>query len=246
MQNYQISFPEVSGLSQGEEYFYATISGKRQKIQLHDYQSIYQHPFLYEAVLCDVLKYGTPQEIIKALEQVVEGENISPQDMNVLEIGAGSGVFGEHLANFGVGKLTGLDIEPLAKEAAFRDRPGLYHDYFVLDLINLTSVQSERLLERQFNCVAVAAATGWGNHIPVAGFQAAFDHLMPNGLFVYHVKRDKDDAECVELSRWVDNLMNEKVLDCKFHDSCFHRQTIDGQNIYYDVIIGIKRSKLSS
>ena len=226
MQDYQISFPEVSGLSQGEEYFYATIDGERQKIQLHDYQSIYQHPFLYEAVLCDVLKYGTPQEIIRALEQVSENEKIPPQELNVLEIGAGSGVFGEHLANFGVGKLTGLDIEPLAKSAAFRDRPGLYDDYLVLDLTNLTPVQSEMLLGKHFNCVAVAAATGWGNHIPVAGFQSAFDHLMPNGLFVYHVKRDK----------------NEKALDCKFHDSCFHRQTIDGQDIYYDVIIGTKQS----
>lgn len=240
MRDYQISFPEVSGLSQGEEYFYATIDGKRHKIQLHDYESIYQHPFLYEAVLCDFLKYGTPQEIIKALKQVTISEKIQPEEMNVLEIGAGSGVFGEHLANFGVGKLTGLDIEPAAKEAAFRDRPGLYHDYVVLDLINLTPAQSEMLLERQFNCVAVAAATGWGNHIPVAGFQSAFDHLMPNGLFIYHVKRDKDDLECVELAQWIDNLIAKKALDCKFHDACYHRQTIEGFDIYYDVIIGIK------
>jgi ubiquinone/menaquinone biosynthesis C-methylase UbiE len=159
----------------------------------------------------------------------------------MLEIGAGSGIFAEYLKSIvTIGKIYGLDIYQQAKTAAYRERHGLYSGYYVTDLTNLSTEILAELSGQRFNCVGVASATGWGNHIPVEGFEQAFQLLEPNGWFVFHVKPNDPDEECVKLNHWINRKVeNEKIVLIE-RKSCFHRYSISGESIYYDVIVGVK------
>ena len=50
------------------------------------------------------------------------------------------------------------------------------------------------LYQAEFNVVAMASATGWGNHIPMSGFEQSFDLLSRGGWFIFHVKPNDDDS----------------------------------------------------
>ncbi|NJO00984.1 MAG: hypothetical protein HC880_04170 [Bacteroidia bacterium] len=121
-----------------------------------------------------------------------------------------------------------------------RDHPGIYDKYYVDDLTQLKETTTEDIQNQDFNCVAVASATGWGNHIPVEGLENAFNLLPSNGWFVYHIKRDKKDPECVNLCQWIDEKIDLQQLEVVEEDTCFHRYSINNKPIYYDVIIGTK------
>lgn len=237
---FPVYFPDASNLSQGQEYFFIEIEGEKEKIQLHDYVKIYSIPWLYEKVLYELLKCNTPVAICDNFKKALQGSNVNPLDLQVLEIGAGSGIFGEQLKSVGIKRIAGLDILDIAREAAERDRPGLYDDYYVADLTNLPKAMYQKLENQKFSCVAVASATGWGHHIPVFGFATAFNLLSPGGWFIYHVKRDKDDPECAELCNWIDEIIGSQQMRLVSKESCFHRYSIDNKPIFYDVSIGTK------
>lgn len=237
---YNIEFPSIDeGISQREEFFFATIDGQRKQISIHDYKTMYQYPLLYDVVLYLTLKCETPQEICRVLKESLQKKSFDPQNLKILEIGAGSGAFGESLKNqVGIKKLIGLDIEPLAEKATSRDRKDLYDAYFVLDLTKMTSSDKSALIQEDFNCIALASAAGFGNHIPVEGFEAAFNLLKKDDWFIYHVKRDQKDQESIDLCKWIDRKIDEGKIELVSKESCFHRKSINGQDIFYDVIIG--------
>jgi SAM-dependent methyltransferase len=238
--HYDINFPEKTGLSQGEEYFLFHQDGKEKRIGLHDYQTIYKYPMLYEALLYETLKCRTPSEICNVLNKVWEDRDKSK--LHMLEIGAGSGIFAEYLRKeVGITDISGLDIYEEAKQAAERDRPSLYSSYYVCDLTDLQPEMLAELQGQQFNCIGVASATGWGNHIPLKGFEQAFDLLAPGGWFIFHVKPNDPDPECVALNQWIGKKIDSKELDVRVRQSCFHRKGIDGTPIYYDVVVGVRQ-----
>ena len=59
----------------------------------------------------------------------------------MLDVGAGNGISGEALVAEGLTPVLGTDLEDVAREAALRDRPGLYGEYLTLDLLALTDAQ---------------------------------------------------------------------------------------------------------
>ncbi|MEL6316754.1 MAG: methyltransferase domain-containing protein, partial [Pseudomonadota bacterium] len=226
---------------QSDEFFFAKIGGEDVRFNIHDYDSLYQHAWLYDIVLYKYLKCGTPSEIVSAMTEVWSSHDIDPSSIRMLEIGAGSGPFGQELKEtVKVGHLVGLDISPHARTAALRDRPTIYDDYLVADLTALEAPDRDRLATAQLNCVGVASATGWGNHIPVAGFQSAFEMLPSGGWFIFHVKPNDPDPECIELCNWVETKAANGEMDQKYRRSHFHRNRSDGETIYYDVVIGRK------
>ena len=165
-------------------------------------------------------------------------ETAKQSDLRVLELGAGSGAFGYELRNtLSVGRLDAIDICPEASVAAHRDRPGLYDAYFVDDLTKLRTETRRAFEATQYNVVAVASATGWGNHIPIAGFQKGFDVLCSGGWFVFHVKPGDPDPECIELCAWIEDLIASKKLRQSYRGSHFHRKSSNGSEISYDVVI---------
>src|SRR5690242_17446415 len=170
MKSYDIVLPSMQGLNPSEEYFFVTLDGKQRKLHLHDYPTIYQYPWLYEAVLYERLRCDSPRGICELLQKVFAEHNIDTTSLLMLEIGAGSGIFAEHLKRtFHIGKIYGLDIHQQAKRAAYRERSDLYAGYYVADLTNLSAQAFLALSQQHFTFVGFASAAGRKNHIPVEG-----------------------------------------------------------------------------
>ena len=238
---YDIRFQSPETNRQSDEFFSAEIDGQRTYFNIHDYATLYRVPWLYDAALYHTLACRTPTEMSDAIADVWSSAKIDPAGLRVLELGAGSGAFGHELRHtLKVGHLEAIDISPEACVAAERDRAGLYNRYHVDDLTNLRAETEAAFQEAQFNVVAVASATGWGNHIPLAGFQKGFDILPADGWFIFHVKPHDPDPECIELCQWIDELISSEHLKQVYRGSHFHRRSANGTDIFYDVIIGRK------
>ena len=80
--------------------------------------------------------------------------------MRVLDIAAGNGVSGEALAAAGLRPVLGTDIVPSAREAALRDRPGLYDQYLILDLLALTDGERAAVTALQRQCAELRRPRG--------------------------------------------------------------------------------------
>jgi len=237
--NVRLQAPETS--KQSDEYFYAEIDGSQKLFNIHDYASLYRIPWLYDVALYHSLKCRTPTEMSDIIATVWAKASVEPAGLRVLELGAGSGAFGYELRNtLHVGNLSAIDICPEAKIAAERDRVGLYDNYYVDDLTNLSGPTLAAFEAANFNVVAVASATGWGNHIPVEGFQKGFELLSSGGWFIFHVKPEDPDPECIELCRWIEGLVDGGNLEQVYRGSHFHRKSSTGAEISYDVVIGRK------
>ena len=238
---YDIRFQAPETSRQSDEYFSAEIDGQRQHFNIHDYATLYRVPWLYDVALYHTLACRTPTEMSDAIGSVWSTAQIDRAGLRVLELGAGSGAFGYELRHaLKVGHLEAVDICPEARLAAERDRAGLYDRYHVDDLTDLRPETDAAFKAAAFNVVAVASATGWGNHIPMAGFQTGYDILPSGGWFIFHVKPNDPDRECVELCQWIDWLMSSGHLHQIYRGSHFHRRSSNGTDIFYDVIIGRK------
>lgn len=237
--------PGLKSVAQSEELFTARIEGQLVEFSMHDYRAMYTVPGLYDAMIYGLLNCGTPTNLSRKVAKYISEYSIVAYPLRVLDIGSGSGAFGEALRNAGIGEtIWGLDIISEAKEAAERDRPGVYDWYVVDDLCSLKDENEHAIVEFSPNCVAVASATGWGNHIPVKGFENAFRLLEPSGLFVFHVKPNDPDPECIALNKWIeDKIMDSQIIE-PARGSIFHRKSVNGNDIYYDFIIGRKSEEL--
>lgn len=188
---------------QSEEKFSAVIGGVETIYSMHDYKTMYKIPNLYDAMIYGMLGCRTPALLAEKFELLLD-QYSQEQELRVLEIGAGSGAFGQ-------APLCNLSHESMSTINAFKP-----------------------------NCVGVASATGWGNHIPVAGFEKAFELLNAGGWFIFHVKPNDPDPECVALNQWIDNkITDEDIVDVQ-RGKIFHRSGVGGNEIYYDYVIGRK------
>ncbi len=225
---------------QSEEKFSAVVEGVETVYSMHDYKTMYKVPNLYDAMIYGMLGCRTPVLLAEKFERLLD-QHSHEQELRVLEIGAGSGAFGQALLNNNRRlKIIGLDIVEEAQEAAERDRPFVYHDYIIDDLCNLSHESLSAIQAFNPNCVGVASATGWGNHIPVAGFEKAFELLCAGGWFIFHVKPNDPDPECIALNQWIDKKISDEDIVNVQRGKIFHRYGVGGNEIYYDYVIGKK------
>ncbi len=174
MSRHRIQFPpqESTDLHQDEVYFYLIEEGDRKtKLRFHDYNQIYLRPELYEQLFYDRLKCVSPKKVGEILHQTLAGGDKPPSELRVLDLGAGNGMMGEVLKSHGVARLVGVDIIPEAKEAAYRDRPLVYDEYYVADFTDLKPKVEEELADWSFDCLTSVAALGFGDIPPRAFFQ---------------------------------------------------------------------------
>ena len=160
-------------------------TASRRRIRFHDYHEIFKIPGLYEQLFYEELKCDSPRTIAGLIGEQVDNDTAA--DLRVLDVGAGNGMVGEELDRMGAKHIVGVDIIEEAAEAAERDRPGIYDDYFVVDLTDIPADDQRALEEHRFNCLTTVAALGFGD-IPPEAFAAAYNLVEDGGLIAFNIK----------------------------------------------------------
>jgi SAM-dependent methyltransferase len=169
-------------ISPDERWFEIGPPGERRRVGFHDYARIYAEPGLYERVFIDELGMRSAFEVVRLFGAVLRRLDRDPAAECILDIGAGNGIGGEALRELGVGRVLALDLEPMARTAAARDRPGVYAEYVVGDLL----ADAARFAGEDLTAVLALSAIGAG-HIPPAALARAVGLLGPGGIYAFAV-----------------------------------------------------------
>ncbi len=160
----------------------------------------------------------------------------------MLDLGAGNGMMGEELKKHGVARLIGVDIIPEAYEATLRDRPGLYDAYYVEDFCNLDSGIKEEIQQWQLDCMVTVAALGFGD-IPTTAFIEAFNIIKSEGWIAFNIKETfLDTSDDSGFSRMIRELIFSEYLDIYHIERYRHRNSIEGEPLFYFAIAGRKNA----
>jgi predicted TPR repeat methyltransferase len=178
-----IDFGDIAFSPGAEEWVEFGPAHARERVAFHDYAALYAVPGLYERVFHDELGMSSARRVVDMYAAVLRRLNRPPASERVLDLGAGNGLGGAQLRRIGVGHLFGVDLEPWAREAADRDRPGVYDRYLVGDL---TILPETTLAPLEPTAVLALSALGPG-HAPPAVLDRALGLLPAGGLFGFAV-----------------------------------------------------------
>ena len=159
---------------------------QRRRIGFHDYDAMYAVPGLYERVFYDELGMDTVTEVVGLYGRALAAQGRDAGEERVLDLGAGNGISGQALRDTGVGYLVGLDRVPAAREAAHRDRPGVYDDYLVADLLTWSEEDAAGARAHDLTSIVAVAALGIG-HIPPEVLRRAIALARPGALVSFAV-----------------------------------------------------------
>jgi len=228
------------GLDQDEEFFEIEEDGERRRLRCHDYGEIYSVPGLYERIFAEVLSCRSPQVVVDLLGKTLDREGEDPSELRAFDLGAGNGMVAEELARIGAEEIVGVDLLEEAKEAAERDRPGLYDAYHALDLTELDPALREELEGHGFNCLTCVAALGFGD-IPADAFRAAYDLVAPGGWVAFNI-RDQflENGDSSGFSRLLDRLFESGELVEHARHRYRHRVSVNGEPLYYIAVVAQK------
>jgi SAM-dependent methyltransferase len=234
MRRHRIRLPAVDPhrLDQDEAYFLLTEpSGEEARIRFHDYDEIYRRPGLYEQLFYDRLKCCSPKKVVDILDYTLGTAAATFSELRILDVGAGNGI-------------VGLDISTAARDAAERDRAGVYDQYYVTDLCALEDAQREELAEWRFNCMVTVAALGFGD-IPVRAFRESFNLVEDGGWIAFNIKETfLDNRDTSGFSVFVKNLILTEHLDVYHIERYRHRLSLDGRPLHYFGVAGRKSSAI--
>lgn len=238
----QVHLPRASafGLDQDEEFFEIEKNGRRRRIRCHDYGAIFSVPGLYERIFATVLSCRSPQVVVDLLDETLEEQGEDATKLHAVDLGAGNGMVAEELARIGAEKIVGVDLLEEAKDAAERDRPGLYDAYHALNLTDLDPAVRRNLEARGFNCLTCVAALGFGD-LPPDAFRAAYELVAPGGWIAFNIRDQfiaSDDASGFArlLKRMFDN---GELLEHARH-RYRHRLSVSGEPLHYVAVIAQK------
>jgi predicted TPR repeat methyltransferase len=237
---HRIQFPPVHGhdLSQAEAYFHIVENGERIKLRFHDYDAIYTRPGLYEQLFYERLKCNSPDKVGELLQHSLVAARQNGNELRVLDLGAGNGMMGEVIRKLGAARVVGADIIPEARDAAYRDRPSIYDDYYVADFTALTDKQLEGLREWNFDCLTSVAALGFGD-IPPAAFFEALRLIIAGGWVAFNIKETfLDHNDQTGFSRFVRELIFSKYLQVYQLERYVHRLSMEGEPLHYYALVG--------
>ena len=243
---FSIQFPKTGSktLSQDEEYFLLESNGKQQRIRFHDYPQIYSTPGLYEHLFYEKLSCNSPRTVRSLLEREIKKADLSPSQLNVLDIGAGNGMVGEQLAEMGVKSIVGVDIIEEAAQAVRRDRPGIYEDYYVADLTRLSGSTKRELEEKEFNCLTSVAALGF-NDIPPKAFGESFNLVAKKGWIAFNIKEVfLEEGDRSGFSGMLDRMIRDDIFTIQAQQRYCHRFSLEGNPLYYIATVGMKQADI--
>lgn len=240
----EVHLPRVgaSRLDQDEEFFEIEDDGQRRRIRCHDYGEIYAVPGLYERIFADVLSCRSPTVVVDLLHRSLVEQEHDPEELRAVDLGAGNGMVAEELDRIGADSIVGVDLLEEAKEAAERDRPGLYDEYHALDLTELDPDIRRELEKRKFNCLTCVAALGFGD-MPPDAFKAAYDLVDPEGWVAFNIRDhfiSSDDAS--GFAQLLERLFEEGELVEHARHRYQHRLSVNGEPLHYVAVVAQKRA----
>lgn len=243
---FDIRFPDPdTALEQDEEWCEVQLDGSTRRIRFHDYHEIYSLPGLYEQLFYDELKCHSPQTVCGLLIEELRRAGHDLAGLRVLDVGAGNGMVAEELARrLGGGAFVGVDIIEEAAEAAHRDRPELYEDYYVLDLTAIPDDARGELEGKRFNCLTSVAALGFDD-IPPHAFGEAYNLVSDGGWIAFTIKEDFLDAEDgTGFSQLIRRMLEEGTLELRGQRRYRHRLSMAGVPLYYVAMVARKRAEV--
>jgi len=239
----ELRLPSVddNDVSQDREWCEVIIDGEPRRFRFHDYDRVFRIPGLYEHLFYEQLECCSPSRVADLLAEVMQDFDDDPQDLHVLDVGAGNGMVGDELDARGAEKLVGIDIIPEARDATHRDRPGLYEDYLVTDLTNLPERDEETLRDHKFNCLTTVAALGFGD-IPPRAFLKALDLIETPGWIAFNIKEDfVHERDSSGFCRLIRQLARDEVIQPQAYRRYPHRLSMKGEPLHY---VGMVARKL--
>ena len=243
---HQISLPSIAphSLDQDEAFFWLEEAGQRLRIAFHDYPALYKRPGLYEQLFYDRLHCCSPKVVSKLLQDAVSESGEALHALRVLDLGAGNGMMGAELATMGVARVIGIDISQEAKQACYRDRPGCYDDYLVIDLADPQQSHGADISAWSPSAMTCVAALGFGD-IPVEAFVAAYNLLPADAWVAFNLKEDfmRVDGRGGFGAVIRDAFVNEH-LELHQLRRYRHRLSIDGRPLHYLAVVGRKKAAL--
>jgi SAM-dependent methyltransferase len=242
---YPIRFPDADSLDQDEEWCEVKIDGKWERIRFHDYNDIYNIPGLYETIFYRTLGTNSPYRMSEFLDSILKEKEIKPQDLRVIDFGAGNGMSGEALQNIGVRTIVGCDLLEEAKKANWRDRPWVYADYFAGDITNLSKSDFNQLQEYKFNCLLTVAALGFGD-IPPEAFYQAYNLVEEGGLICFNIRDEFLKLKNRKgFSALIHSMLQDETMEIELYRRYQHRFNVHGEPLYYVGIVATKHRHLT-
>jgi hypothetical protein len=199
--------------------------GHVEELRLHDYDRVYALPGVYEQIVQERLGCRSPAVLASLLGEAVDRLGRDRGDARVIDIAAGNGVSGEALAAAGLHPVLGTDIVPSAREAALRDRPGVYDRYLTLDLLSLGDDERSDLARLRANALSCVAPVGdHPSQLPPAALAAAAETLADDALVIYMHDPGFGVADPVTAALWGERTHAQELVRTRY----LHRYTING------------------
>lgn len=226
--------PEMDGEYVGLS---AATGGSEEVVHLHDYARIYATPGLYERIVQELLECRSPQVCAEAFGRALALLGIDPSGVLALDVGAGTGLIGELVAELGLAGVVGLDVLAAARCAALRDRPGAYREYVVGDLVAGSAAVLERLRRQRFGGLVAAGALG-GTHMPPVALERVLGLLVPGAPVVFSIDErwsatDEPGGFRTPLARMFDTGRLRLLERSRF----LHRRRTTGEPVHYELIV---------
>ncbi len=188
----------------------------------------------------------SPSKVSSILYSTVNQTVENFSELRVLDLGAGNGMMREELKKHGVARLIGVDIIPEAYEATLRDRPGLYDAYYIEDFCDIDTEIKEEIQQWHLDCMVTVAALGFGD-IPAKAFIEAFNIIKSEGWIAFNIKETfLDTSDDSGFSRMIRELIFSEYLDIYHIERYRHRNSIEGEPLFYFAIAGRKNADVPS
>lgn len=236
----------AAGLDQDEEYCLVEIDGVRRRIRFHDYGEVFGVPGLYEHLFTELLCCNSPRVVTRLLHEELISAGEDPGDLAVLDFGAGNGLVAAELADIGASPIVGLDLIEEAKDAAERDRPGLYHEYLVADMAAPSEDDVRRLRAHHVSCLVCVAALGFGD-VPPQAFANAFNLVSTPGWVAFNIRErffEETDDES-GFSTLLARMLAQGTITERARLRYRHRLSVDGTPLHYVAMVAEKRADVA-
>lgn len=238
----EVRLPTVEEqLDQDQEWCEVSMpDGEKQRVLFHDYATIYQTPGFYEALFYRTLKCTSPMRVVNLLTDVLTDCEDSMENLSVLDVGAGNGMVGEQFWSLGAKRITGVDIIEEARDAALRDRPHVYRDYYAANLLDLDEETEKKIRSNRLNCLTIVAALGFGD-IPAAAFVKAMDLIETPAWMALNIKENflynEDDTG---FARTLRRLQHDRIIRIEALRRYQHRLSMAGEPLHYVAVVAKK------